>query len=192
MLPPNILKSIAVTVLALGSGNVLLFGQFPDVTGGKKVFGYQDTQTGVFHPLPVDTPIDNVTAPTTGTLKVVITITVKSAWPTGTVRTIVCSSAFAVTATGATGLAATYTEENFAYATGSGTAFKCTLTIPYSWVIPTTAIAKSLTGEYTVGVQKTATAAGPPILRLTGGNIVSTTTLPVNGTTTTYAIAATI
>jgi hypothetical protein len=192
MLPPNILKSIALTVLTLGSGNVMLYGQAPDTTGGKKIFGYQDAQTGAFHPLAFDMPVENATTPTTGTLKVVITITVKSTWPTGTVRTIVCSSAFAVSAATPTGVAASYSEDAFVYATGSGTAFTCTLTIPYSWVIPTTAISKTLTGDYSVGVQNTATAAGPPVLRVTSGLIVSTTTLPATGTTTTYSIAATI
>ena len=77
----NVLTSIVLAVLPLVSGSLLLQGQAPDQTGGKKVFGYQDAQTGVFHPLPLDIADPNATTPTTGTLKVVLNITVKSSWP---------------------------------------------------------------------------------------------------------------
>jgi hypothetical protein len=188
----TLIMSIALAVLPLVSGSSLVQAQMQNSLHGKKIFGYQDSATGVFHPLPAEVPDASTTAPITGTLKVVLNITVKSAWPTGTTRMIICDSDFFVTAVTATGTATSYTESSFRYATGSGTAFTCTMTIPYSWVIPTTAISKSLAGSYGVSVDNTATAAGPPELRLAGGDVVSTTTLPANGVTTTYTFNVTI
>jgi hypothetical protein len=188
----TLIMSIALAVLPLVSGSSLVQAQMENGTHGKKIFGYQDSATGVFHPLPAEVPDASTTAPTTGTLKVVLNITVKSAWPTGTTRILMCSSDFSVTALTAPSGATSYSEGSFRYATGSGTAFTCTMTIPYSWVIPTTAVSRSLVGSYEVSVENTAAAAGPPILRLNGGDVVSATTLPANGATTTYTFNVTI
>lgn len=87
-----------------------------------------------------------------------------------------------------------YIEEASRYATPAttGTGFTCTMVIPYSWLIPATALQNSLVGSYSVGVENSTTTAGPPILRLSSGPVVSTSTLPAAGTTTTYTIAVTI
>lgn len=189
----TLLMSIALTVLTLISGNTLLHSQLPG--NGRKIFGYQDAQTGAFHPVPFDSgPVSNASTALNGTLKVTLNITVKSTWPAGTARTIVCSANFFETSLTQTGGSSTYDEEASRYATATATAgvYTCTMTIPYSWLIPSGAIQNSLMGDYSVGVQNTATTAGPPILRMSNGPIVSQNTLPAAGATTSYVIAVVI
>jgi hypothetical protein len=188
----RVLTSSVVALLTLLSGSALLQAQAPDTQSNKKVYGYQDPQSGTFRALPTEAPTEGTSTPLTGTLKVVLNITVKSTWPAGTARTIVCSADFDQISITGTAVTTPYIEEVSRYATAATSGYTCTLTIPYSWLIPTTAIQKTLTGSYSVGVQNTAVAAGPPILRLSNGPIVSTTTLPATGTTTTYTIAVTI
>ena len=189
----TLLTSIALTVITLISGNVLLHSQMPG--NGRKIFGYQDTETGAFHPAPFDNSLTSATSTTlNGTLKVTLNITVKSIFPSGTTRTIVCSANFLENSVTQTGAPSNYEEEASRYATATATAnvYTCTMTIPYSWLIPSTAVQNSLMGNYSVGVQNTTTTAGPPILRMSTGPIVSANTLPAAGATSTYTIAVVI
>jgi hypothetical protein len=191
----RVLASTAATILTLVCGSALLQAQAPDSQSNKKTYGYQDPQTGQFHPMATE-PISETTSTTAaGVLKVVLNITVKSTWPTGSTHTIVCSSEFEqVSVTSSSTFTTPYIEEasrNASAGATSGT-YTCSMTIPYSWLIPSTAVQKQLTGSYSVGVQNTVTTVGPPVLRMSSGPIVSTTTLPATGTTTTYTIAVTI
>jgi hypothetical protein len=91
-----------------------------------------------------------------------------------------------------TGGMTTYMEAANANATGSGTSYTCTLKIPYSWIIPTTLVQKSLLGSYTVQVNNSTMSAGPAVLRFSQGTFLSTSTIPANGATSTYTVAVTI
>jgi len=189
----RVLAPTVAAILTLACGSALLAAQASDTQSNKKVYGYQDPQTGTFHALPTEAPTEATSTPLTGTFKVVLNITVKSTWPTGTARTIVCSADFDQISISGAAVSTPYIEEASRYATAATSGgYTCTLTIPYSWLISSTAIQKTLTGSYSVGVQNTAVTAGPAILRLSSGPIVSTTTLPATGTTTTYTIAVTI
>jgi hypothetical protein len=186
------LTPLALTLLSLGFANVLLPAQTDEAANNKKVLGYQDAKTGAFHALQIEVPDAAAVAPTTGTLKVVLNIAVKSTFPATSTRNIVCQSDFFVSVLTSSGTATTFDESASRYATGSGTAFTCTLIIPYSWSLPATALQKTLTGLYTVYVTNSTVAAGPAILRTSSSNIVSTTTLPATGSTTTYTLNVTI
>lgn len=181
--------AIPLTVLTLMFGSMLLSAQAK--TGEKRILGYQDPETGVFHPMLHAIP-DTTTPPTTGTFKVTLNITVKSQFPTATTRTIQCNSMFDVIAIDQTDAATTYTESAFKNATGGSGVFTCTLTIPYSWVLPTSTIQKTLTGAYDVTVSNSTATAGPPVLRIATGDFLSTSTIPADGTTSSYTVNVTI
>jgi hypothetical protein len=186
------LVTVALACFALGPAITLLHAQAAGPQQPSKVFGYEDTKTGIFHALTPEAVSPAASTASTGTLKVTLNITVKSTWPANTTRTVVCSSEFLENSLTSSGGASTYIEEASRYATATTSGFTCTMTIPYSWLIPSTAIQNSLTGTYSVGVQNSTTTAGPVILRMSTGPVVSTTTLPAAGTTTTYAIAVVI
>jgi hypothetical protein len=191
----------AIAAVTLGftlAGSALATAQSEDSsTPHKKVFGYQDAQTGEFRPFSqVDPELANTTAPSTGTFQLTITIKIASSFPTGTVRTIGCGanvteSSMSLT-TAAT--AAFYEETAASYATVSGTTATCTVNIPYSWVVPAASATTltSVTGSYTVQVSNSAVAAGPPLLRLSGGDFLSLKAVPATGAVTKTAISVTI
>jgi hypothetical protein len=180
--------SFVLTIVTIFVSGALLHGQ---ANTGKRLFGYQDS-SGVFHPMLTAVPDATTTPATTGTIQVTLSITVKSTFPSGTSRTILCGIDVDVTGMTATGGMTNYMEAANANATGSGATYTCTLKIPYSWIIPTTAIQKSLLGTYTVQVNNSALSAGPAVLRLSEGTFLSTTTIPANGATSTYTVAVTI
>ncbi|HEY2858286.1 MAG TPA: hypothetical protein VGJ21_07710 [Terracidiphilus sp.] len=189
----TVVTPLVLATLTLVTGSALLQAQAPDTQSNKKIYGYQDPQTGQFHAMAMEGPTEGASTTLAGVFKVVLNITVKSTWPAGATHQIVCSSEFEQTSvTTSASFSMPYIEEASRYATAAtGGGFTCTMLIPYSWLIPTTAVQKTLTGSYSVGVQNTATTA-PPILRLSSGPIVSTPTLPANGVTTAYSIAVTI
>jgi hypothetical protein len=180
--------SVVLAIVTMFVSAALLHGQ---ATTGKKLFGYQDS-SGTFHPMAVALPDATTTPATTGTIQVTLNITVKSPFPTGTARTIACGIDVDVTGMTTTGGMTSYMEAANANATGSGTTYACTLKFPYSWIIPTTVVQKSLLGSYTVQVNNSAISAGPAVLRLSQGTFVSTTTIPGNGATSTYTVAVII
>jgi len=185
------LTSIALTVLTLVSGTALLQAQAPDSQTSKKIFGYQDPATGTFHALPMSAPAENASTTLAGTLKVTLNITVKSSWPANSTRQFVCGADFVEDSVSAAG-SSTYSEAAYRYPTATAGGWTCTLTIPYSWLIPSTSIQNTLLGTYSVEVENSTTTAGPPLLRLATGPVVSLSTLPANGVTTSYVIAVTI
>jgi hypothetical protein len=184
----RIALSLAFAIVTIGLSTSLLQGQ---AASGKKVFGYQDS-SGAFHPVTRAVPDAAATAPTTGTIQVTLNITVKSTFPSGTTRTILCAADVDATSLSTTAQTTNYTEAAFANATGSGTTYSCTLKIPYSWILPSTFVQRSLLGAYTVQVNNSNVSAGPAILRLTESDFVSTSTIPANGATSTYTVAVTI
>jgi hypothetical protein len=149
----------------------------------KKIYGYQDPQTGEFHALkPAATP-DATTAPTTGTVEVTLKITLKTAVPKG--GSVICGISLGVEKIFSDGTDSSYEESAATVATVSGSAATCTMTIPYSWIItPGTALEESFGGGYNAEILTE--TAEPGILRGSDGTYASATTVPASGTTTKY------
>jgi len=154
-----------------------------------KVFGYQDPETGVFHPLSTATP-DVSTPATTGTIELVMTITLKTALPKG--GAVLCG----VDLTAFSENLSTYTisdwyEEAYTAATVSGSTATCTVNVPYSWVLPAASVLVTRNFSATYQVQMTSAPATAPsgqlpteLVRYTSGTFLSTTSIPSSGTTT--------
>ena len=160
--------------------------------------GYYDATTGAFTPLkPAADPDATSTLSTvTGEFTFTITITVKSTFPK---NGIVGCDAHVSTGDITTGL--TYGETGAALATGSGSSWKCTINIPYSWSLTTTTLTEDeVTLDYDVSIDEvvqgtatngTVTAADVIPDRASGHNL-GTIKLPASGATTTETISATL
>jgi hypothetical protein len=172
----------------------------------KKIFGYQDAQTGTFHPLSRVAP-DTTTAPTTGKFAVVFHITVDSSFPSGS--TILCGadvdeSSVAVTTTGSTvtETVSEHTEEAFgSVAAGAvGSVVVCQANIPYSWLISasstTTKVTTTLNGGYTISAYRPASStiseSSIEALRISSSELAVPAVVPATGATTTIEVTATI
>jgi hypothetical protein len=185
---------VAMGVLALGvalSGSVMAQGQ----SGHKRVLGYQDSETGEFHPLEKVVP-EVTTAPTTGEFEVTFTITLKSTVPTG--GSVLCSTiieADVVSLTTATGTA--YTESSNSVAKVTGTTATCTVNTPYSWVLPaaSTTTEASLSGAYTVSIvpaPSSTISLAAVEGRSSASSFLSSKTIPATGTISKLNVAATL
>jgi hypothetical protein len=114
------------------------------------VLGYQDAQTGQFHPLNRVVPEATV-APITGTITVTLHITLKTAVASG--DKVLCTAALAATYVSAAGVVG-YNESASSIATVSGSTATCTISIPHSWQFPALSATdiESLTGDYTAEI----------------------------------------
>lgn len=157
-----------------------------------KVLGYQDTETGVFHPL-VNTIPEATVSPIAGTITVTLHITLKTAVPSGDkVACGVSLNASYYTAAASTA----YEESAYNLVTPSGTSATCVLTIPHSWQFPAVVATdiESLTGSYVVEIiNPSATLTTTSLLTrssassfvsLSGNNVFATapTTYSINST----------
>jgi hypothetical protein len=149
-------RSIAlVAVITLGTlgGSVLALAQTATRPPARKIFGYQDSKTGVFHPAgkSIDPSALPPAATTTyaGTIEATITITLKTALPKGDV--IVCSVDAVATSEGTAG-SLLYDDDAASAATVSGATATCKVNIPFSWVLftPSTTTIDSLTADLEV------------------------------------------
>lgn len=151
-------QSIAlVAAIALGAlgGSAIAHAQTANAPFQKKIFGFQDSRTGTFHPLGTnfDPLSDPATATTTysGTIEVTVTVTLKTALPKGdSVACSVDAIASSVSETSASNIA--YDEDATSLATVSGSTATCKINIPYSWVLltPSTTVLDSLEGSLDV------------------------------------------
>jgi hypothetical protein len=157
-------------------------------TPHERILGYQDQVTGTFHPLSIIAP-DTTITPTTGTVELTLTITMKTALPKD--GYITCSSAVdAESASTALPIGVSlWTEEAFKAAKVVGSEATCTVTIPYSWRLPTASstLVNSYTGTYEVYMYG---ASGSPV-RVSSGPFISGS-IPTSGTTTTVALSGVI
>jgi len=187
-------KSVLFTLLSLPLLVAApLLAQDTNAVQNKKVLGYQDPQTGAFQPLAREVPEAASTAPTTGTVTLTLNITVKSKFPTGTSRTIVCSSELTESTISTSFTSSSMNIENASVnATGSGTTYTCTVSIPYSWILPSSSYSTSLTGDYTVEVVNTANTAAPALLRYHASDFMVLSKIPANGVITSYTLNVTL
>lgn len=170
-------------------------------THHKKIFGYQDAETGVFHPATAVEP-DTTVPPHTGTIEVTITTTLKTTVPAG--GHVYCGTSIDATSesinltTDAFSLS-DWEEESYSLATVTGSTATCTVTTPYSWNLPTATpptVTNSISGTYTVAIvpATTTTVVEYTVFdRLSSAPIPGLTAIPANSTTPTkYTVTATI
>ena len=181
-------STLAVLVSAL---SVVAIAQS---TQQKQVLGYQDSQTGQFHPLVHEVPDATTTSPTTGTLKVTLDITVKSIWPNGVTPTYICSASWDQESVNlSTDSVTTHDEQASSKATVSGTTGSCVVTIPYSWILPAASptVTSTVTGSYVVYVYSGYDTATQMELRMSAADFFYGA-VPATGTTTSKTINVTL
>lgn len=125
---------VAAIALVTLSGSVLAFAQTANPSRSTKTFGFQD-KTGTFHPLRNSADIADPAAATTtftGTIEVTVTITLKTALPTG--GQVACSVEADASSSGTSGEVG-YVEDATKLATVSGSTATCKVNIPYSWLL---------------------------------------------------------
>jgi hypothetical protein len=164
----------------------------------KKVFGFQDPETGEFHAFNYHSgvvPDVTTTTPTVGQITINVTITLKTAVPTG--FKVLCGANLSVTSVATNPVNINiYEEEANDYATVSGSTATCKVVIPYSWLLQasttTDPVSNSLGGDLTVEIgDPTATTTVPQLVRLHSQPIPTGGKIPPAATTT-YTMAATL
>lgn len=191
------LASITLGIALAGPASCV--AQSAQTTQQKKVFGYQDPQTGVFHPLARAVPQATTITPTIGKYEVTFSITIDSTFPKG--ATLLCNVDILETSvTVSPAAVSTYEETASASLTVSGKTATCTVAIPYSWVIPASTakspVETTVSGSYSVFVFNasgtTITSATLEGLRSTSSSLPIPTTVPKDGATTTASVDATL
>jgi hypothetical protein len=156
----------------------------------KKILGYQDPRTGAFHPLVNAVP-DATLAPTTGSVDLTLTISLKTALPSG--GKIICGSEISASSQNETTFAESiWIEEAYSVATVSGSTAKCTVNVPYSFLVPAASalVKNALTGSYTVEMVNAGTALPSVVVYLNGPFYNGS--IPTTGATTNVAQNVTI
>ncbi len=115
-----------------------------------------------------------------GTIVAVVTITLKSSVPT--TQPIYCQL----------GSSVGYANWEWATikATRSGNTASCTVSIPYSWTLPSAALPVDTSLQVMTGQYETSTPT--PMARHHISDLPSLTSVPANGTTTTFKAAVTL
>jgi hypothetical protein len=165
--------------------------------GHKKVFGYQDAETGAFHPVERVIP-DTATTPTfTGTIVITFQITLKTAFSKP--PAVDCSVgvyADSVNVGTESSTVIDYDEEGASIGTASGSSATCVVTIHYSWVLPQSSgstILDTVTANYSVGASSASSATGSAATtRSSSSDIFSLKQIPPTGTTTTRTVNVTL
>jgi len=156
----------------------------------KRVLGYQDPETGTFQPLIRALP-DTSTSPTTGTVELTLTISLKTALPKG--GTVVCSAYLYAYSQNLSNYTVTdWSEEAYSLATVSGSTATCTVNVPYSWIIPVNSsnVSNTFSGDYLVEMLN-ATNVSPALIRTSLGPFVAGA-IPATGSTTKYTLSLAI
>jgi len=155
-------------------GHVSAAGQEAVPVAPHHVLGYQDSQTGAFHPLQMVVP-EAVTAPIAGTITLTLHITLKTAVAAGS--KVACSGSVDASFSSVTGSTA-YFETAAAFASVSGSTATCIVTIPHSWQFPakTATDIEILSGSYSAEIiNPTAVQATQVLVRESSSNFVSLT-----------------
>lgn len=164
----------------------------------KKILGFQNPETGEFEPLVRAVPDASSTTPTTGTVEVTLTITLKTALPkNGSVN---CGANLTAMSENETTFAYAYWyEQAYTIATVSGSTATCTVNVPYSWVIPaaSSTVKNSVTGMYAVQMNSASTGTtGSTVdptgtVRYSSGGFLSGA-IPATGSTSKYSLSVVI
>lgn len=150
----HLIALAAATLVTLGGSVPGLAQTANRPAATTKVFGFQDSRTGTFHPFVSTPDIADATVATTtysGTIETTVTITLKTALPKG--GTIACTvGATAISSSETTEAAVGITQSATSLATVSGSTATCKVNIPYNWVLftPSTTVINELTGSLDV------------------------------------------
>ena len=182
-------------------------------TPHRNVFGYQDLETGEFHPIPHVRP-ETTTPPITGKYELTFVVTLEDALPAG--ATVSCSATIIeitqIQTTVTTPPSVTYSSVDYselgsgtvAASTTAGSKVNCTVPISYSWNIPaashtstTTVVVKStVAGSYSVTAYPAATSTVSELvlrpIRTSSSDLAIPATVATNGTTTNLTVDATL
>jgi len=193
-----IVHTVKFASLVIGSfiGAASVAPAFAVTKSSAATLGYQDPETGVFHPLKTTVP-DATTTPTTGTVKVTFNVKLATTFPKGT--TLLCTASItAVVINTTAGTESEFSESVDDGVALSGTTATCSTTIPYSWLIPNTsgALVETFTGSYILSAV-VATSTGAPattglVTRTSTGAFAAASTIPASGTSSTYTVNATL
>lgn len=171
------------------------WSQIANKEAEKGIPGFLDTKTGAFTPA-VQNPIDSealAAAPTTGKFVFNFTITVSSVIPkNGVITCDAHADLFESTQS--------IQEHAFSFATlVSGSTWKCSVTIPYSWTLSTPAsdmVSLRYSLAITEAIQLTASNATgtvvAPVVPRHHDHTIGTIKVPLTGSTTTETITGTI
>jgi hypothetical protein len=146
----HLIALVAVIALVTLGGSAQALAQTANRPSARRVFGFQDSKTGTFHPLGNSADITDAAAATTtytGTVEATGTITLKTARPSG--DKIVCTvTADASSENETAGTVFDYDESASSIATVSGSTATCKVNIPFSWVLftPSTTVINGLQG----------------------------------------------
>jgi hypothetical protein len=155
---------------------------------GTKALGYLDSN-GLFRPVGPMEIFDSNSAvaanPQTGTIVVNFNITIKSVIPS--TSPVNCEVSAGVTEISGAGVNL-ISESAFVAATHTGNTAKCTVTIPYSWVLlnPTAA---TVSIGYGVSASKTP-APSTGLQSRSSSGVVANIPVPANGSTSTQTVNA--
>ena len=169
----------------------------------KRVLGYQDPETGDFHPVVRhgESPDTTAVTPFTGTIEVKFAIDLVTPVPTGC--QVLCSVEVDANSTNAnTYVSTTVIESAYELVKPAGTRAICTVNVPYSWTFPTSTTKVPIANTFDVNI----TAAIVPeststtiVTEYSGGvrssyqPIVQGETIPIAaGHTTTFSAAVTL
>ncbi len=198
------MRKLSLVVLAaftLGitlASSVSVLAQEDEATPHHRVFGYQDSQTGTFHPVNQSQPEATSTAASTGTLEVVISINLKTAVPTG--ASVYCATFITATSetVSASPVISIWEEQAYSLATVSGSTATCTVSTPYSWNIPAASSTQinTILPTYTVAIVPTTVKYIGTYgigIRSSTGPIPGLTKVPATSTTPDkYTVSATL
>lgn len=169
------------------------YGQIGNHTPHRPLGSYDPT-TGKLEPLSAAPDLESAVTPTTGTLVLKLTITVKSTLPK--------NSVIACTGTGDVSDSSGFSAEEHGSAIAtlvSGTTYSCAVTIPYSWPLASASsdkISLGYTAEIDYGYQVTSTNGTAvlvePVQKRDTSQSFGSISVPANGATTTENISATI
>ncbi len=152
-----------------------------------RALGYFDYSTGAFRPVLQTEDFDSSSLaaanPQTGTIVVNFTITIKSAIPA--TSPISCGVEANITEVSVSGVNLIL-ESAAVAATRTGNTAKCTVTIPYSWMVSNTATAR-LSLNYNLSLSKAGTTG---LLSRSSIGSIASIPIPANGATTTQTVNA--
>ena len=184
----NVSRIIAGMVVCVLSSQ-LAWSQEAKQASSHEVTGYFDYSTGVFRPISQMATFDSNSAaaanPTTGTIVVNLTVTIKSTVPS--TSSVNCNVEVDVLDLSSE-TANLIQESATVVATRTGNTAKCTVTIPYSWIVLNPAT--STVGiNYNVTLANKTTPTTGLLSRSSSGSIANIP-VPANGSTTTQTVNA--
>ncbi len=176
---------IILGVLVCALSSQLCWSQEARPVSPNRVLGYLDSSTGVFRSIVQTEDFDSSSLaaanPQTGTIVVNFTITIKSVIPATT--PINCSVEASVAEISAGGVNLISDGATVA-ATRTGSTAKCTVTIPYSWMVSNSATAR-LSLTYSLVASKTGTTG---LLSRSSIGSIASIPVPANSATTTQTV----